>query len=222
MTLPPFSYMAVSHFDTLWDASYASPSGSVVLDMPGLSNDSCLIVITGQNKIPVIKTIHFAETNKEFINLNSSSINDASGNNNGQADYGESFFVKLNISNLGLQNATGLYAKLTTTSNWVTINNDSVFIGTLAGKSQIILPKCFGLTVPDSVPDKSYITLNLSLRDSKTVKNYPIDLCLHAPVLEILNCLIDDTGTGNSNYLAEAGETFNLLFKVEAAILQVQ
>ncbi|MBA4323362.1 MAG: hypothetical protein C0408_11150, partial [Odoribacter sp.] len=57
MTIPPFAYMAVSHFDTLWDASYASPSGTVVLDMPGLYNDSCLIVITGQNKIPLMKII---------------------------------------------------------------------------------------------------------------------------------------------------------------------
>jgi len=50
----PFSYVAVSHFDTLWDASYVSPSGSVTLDMPGLANDSCLVVVTGQNKVPLI------------------------------------------------------------------------------------------------------------------------------------------------------------------------
>jgi hypothetical protein len=48
----PFTYLAVSHADTLWDASYVSASGSVELTMPGLSNDSCLIVVTGQNKKP--------------------------------------------------------------------------------------------------------------------------------------------------------------------------
>ncbi len=32
----PFSYIAVSHSDTLWDASFVSPSGSVTLEMPGL------------------------------------------------------------------------------------------------------------------------------------------------------------------------------------------
>ena len=64
---------------------------SVVLDMPGLSNDSCLVVITGQNKVPVIKTIYFSKINKEFINLTASSINDSQGNNNNMADYGESY-----------------------------------------------------------------------------------------------------------------------------------
>ena len=72
----------MSHFDTLWDASYASNSGTVVLNMPGLSNDSCLVVITGQNKVPVIKTIHFSNIKKEFINLTASNIDDSKGNNN--------------------------------------------------------------------------------------------------------------------------------------------
>ena len=44
LNIEPFAYIAVSHFDTLWDASFASASGSVALEMPGLSNDSCLIV----------------------------------------------------------------------------------------------------------------------------------------------------------------------------------
>jgi hypothetical protein len=215
LTIPPFAYMAVSHFDTLWDASYASPSGSVVLNMPGLSNDSCLIVITGQNKIPVIKTVRFAEiVNKEYINLTTSSINDVAANNNGVADFGESLFIKLIINNLGQAGASGLYAKLSTNSNLVTINNDSEWIGTLNGKSQINLPTCFGITISNFVTDKDFITFNLKLADSKAVKNYTIDIGVHAPVLELVNCLIDDSVTGNSNMIAEPGETFNLIFKI--------
>jgi hypothetical protein len=214
LNLEPFAYVAVSHFDTLWDASYSSPSGSVTLHLPGLSNDSCLIVITGQNKVPKIKTIRFAEVKNAFINLTSSSVNDSSANNNGLADYGESLSLRLIINNLGQTISSGLYAKLSSTSSQITINTDSVFIGDLSAKSQIIINKCFNVSIADMVPDKSYITLILSLRDIKTVKNYTIDLTLHSPVLEILNCTIDDSGTGNGNFLADPGETFKLLFKV--------
>jgi hypothetical protein len=214
LTLPPFAYVAVSHFDTLWDASYASPSGSVVLNLPGRSNDSCLIVITGQNRIPLIKTIHIANITNEFINLTAVSVNDDSGNNNGQADYGESLLMDLKIGNLGLGMANGLYAKLTTASNLVTITNDSVSIGTLTGRSEINIPACFGIKVSDNVPDKGSVIMNLTLGDSKTTKNYTIDLSVHAPMLNILNCLIDDAGTGNGNNIAEPGETFKLLFKI--------
>jgi hypothetical protein len=214
LTINPFAYIAVSHFDTLWDASYASPSGSVVLNLPGLSNDSCLIVVTGQNKVPLIKTVRFAEVNKEYINLTSSKINDATANNNGLVDYGESFSLNLTISNLGKTDASQLYAKISSTSQYITINNDSVNIGPLAGKSEIMLQNHFRITVSDFAADKSYITLNLLLKDSKMEKRYNIDICIHAPVLEILNCLIDDSVTGNANFLADPGETLKLVFKI--------
>jgi hypothetical protein len=110
--------------------------------------------------------------------------------------------------------ANGLYAKLTTASNLVTITNDSVSIGTLTGRSEINIPACFGIKVSDNVPDKGSVIMNLTLGDSKTTKNYTIDLSVHAPMLNILNCLIDDAGTGNGNNIAEPGETFKLLFKI--------
>ncbi len=213
-TIDPFAYMAVSHFDTLWDASFASPSGSVVLDLPGLSNDSCLVVITGQNKIPLIKTIYFSNVTKEFINLSGSDLNDSSGNNNRKADFGETLFLNLKISNLGQANATNLSASISSTSKWVTINNNFVSIGTLPGRSEIILDNDMGITIADNVPDLGIITINLILKDNKTEKKYTIDICVHAPRLEIINCIIDDSVVGNHNFIADPGETFNLLFQV--------
>lgn len=214
LAVEPFAYIAVSHFDTLWDASYSSPSGSVVLEMPGLSNDSCLIVITGQNKIPVIKKIYFSDTADEYINLTSTLINDGLGNRNGVADWGESFFLKLTISNLGSKEATGLYAKVSTASDWATIISDSAHIGSLAGKSQIILSNDIAIKIADYIPDKGTITLNLKLKDSETEKNFIIDILIHAPVLEIINCTVNDSETGNNNSIADPGETFDLVFKL--------
>jgi hypothetical protein len=214
VTIDPFAYIAVSHFDALWDASFASPSGSAVLDMPGLSNDSCLVVVTGQNRIPLIKTIYFSDLNREFINLSESGINDSGGNNNGKADFGESLYLKLKISNLGLTSASNLSATISSTSPWVTINKNSASIGTLAGKSEIILDDNLQLTIDENVPDLGIVTLDLTLRDNKTEKKYKIDITVHAPELEIINCLIDDSELGNNNYIAEPGENFNLVFQV--------
>jgi len=210
----PFAYIAISHFDTLWDASYASSSGVAVLNMPGLSNDSCMVVITGQNKVPIIKTIYFSKINKEFINLTASSINDSKGNNNNMADYGESIFIKLTLSNLGLTDAHNLYAKITSSSDWATITKDSVFIGTLAAGSEIVLPDSLGLNISGNVPDKGVITLNLLLKDKNAEKHYSIDVLIHSPELEIINCVMDDAVLGNGDNIPDPGETFNLIFKV--------
>ena len=214
LNVNPFAYVAVSHFDTLWDASFASNSGAVVLDMPGLSDDSCLVVITGQNKFPVIKTIYFSNINKEFINLTASSINDSLGNNNKRADFGEKFNLSLNVSNLGLADANDLFAKISSTSDWITINNDSTFIGTLPARSDVVLSNNLSITVSGNVPDKEVVTIKLILKDQKSEKHYSIDISVHSPELQIINCVIDDDLTGNGDNIPDPGETFRLVFKV--------
>ncbi len=214
LNVDPFAYVGVSHFDKLWDASYSSPSGSVMLNMPGTSNDSCLVVITGQNKVPVIKTIRITNYTKEYINLTSTSINDSQGNGDGLADYGEKLYLKLKINNLGLTGSTGLYARISSNSNLATITRDSVYIGTLAAQSEIIVPDGLGITISGNTPNMERITFNLTLKDDKSSKNYPIDIIVHAPDLQIINCIVDDSALGNGNFIADPGETFNLTFKV--------
>ena len=215
LNVDPFAYVAVSHSDTLWDASFASSSGSVVLKMPGRSNDSCLVVITGQNKLPLIKTIHFGSIRKEFLNLTSSSINDSQGNNNNIADFGESIYLKLILSNLGLTDSHNLYAKISTSSDWLTITNDSVSIGTLAAGAEKVLLNNLAITVSDNVPDLAIATIKLLLKDQISEKHYSIDICIHAPQLQIISCLMDDKVIGNGDNIPDPGETFRLIFKVQ-------
>ena len=214
LNVDPFAYVAVSHFDTLWAASFASGSGSVELNLPGPSNDSCLVVITGQNKVPVIKTIRFSNIKKEFVNLSASSIDDSQGNNNKLADFGESFFLKLTLSNLGLTDAHNLYAKISSASDWVTITSDSVSIGTLLSKSDTVLSNNLGISVSNNVPDMGVVTLNLLLKDQLTEKHFLIDICIHSPDLQIINCVMDDKTFGNGDNIPDPGETFRLVFKV--------
>ncbi len=214
LTAEPFTYLAVSHQDTLWDASFASASGTVELTMPGLSDDSCLLVITGQNKKPIMKTIRFSNIGGEYVNLTSSIINDIEGNNNKRADFGETFFLNLTISNLGLTDATNLYAKISSASDLISISQDSVYIGTLRARSEKVLPDNLELTVSGNVQDMGTVTLDLLLKDSRIAKHYKIDVCVHSPDLAITNCILNDTLAGNRNNVADPGETFYLIFKV--------
>ena len=214
LNVDPFAYVAVSHFDTLWDASFASNSGTVFLDLPGVSNDSCLVVITGQNKMPLMKIIRFSNINKEFINLTSSSINDIQGNNNNSADFGESIFLKLTLSNLGLTDATDLYARISSTSEWATITNDSVFLGTLPARSEVSVNDKLSLAISKNVPDLGLVNVKLTLKDKFNEKHYSIDIYVHAPELQIINCIMDDATGGNGDNIPDPGETFNLIFKV--------
>jgi hypothetical protein len=210
----PFSYIAVSHADTLWDASHLSTSGSAELNLPGLSNDSCLIVVSGQNKIPLIKTVRIGRIKGEYLSLASYTINDSQGNNNKKVDSGETFKLDMTVSNLGMTSATGVYAKITSSSVYLNIANDSVYIGTLSARSDKSIASQFPLTVSGDIPDLSIITVDLMLKDSKTEKHYKIDICVHAPDLVTDNCVINDSLSGNRNNSADPGETFYLMFRI--------
>jgi hypothetical protein len=215
LTIDPFSYIAISHFDTLWDASFAGPSGSVTLEMPGLSDDSCLVVITGQNRYPVIKTIYLSAVEDEFLNLTSSVINDNLGNGNQQADFMESLYLKLTLSNLGLTDAHDVYARISSSSPFLTIEKDSAFVGSIPGTSEAVITDKLLIKIADDIPDMGIAPIDLILRSLNSEKHYKIDLKLHSPVLKIMNsCVIDDTETGNGDFIADPGETFDLVFRV--------
>ena len=210
----PFTYAAVSHFDTLWDASYVSASGAITLNMPGIADDSCLFVITGQNRKPFIKTIYFSTINKEFLNLSGSRVNDDAGNANGLADFGETLSPAFTISNMGTVDADSLYIKLSTDSDWATMNSDSAYIGTLRAGTAVNLDDIFSITLSRDVPDKGIISFDLYLKDSKNEKHFRSDMSVHAPNLQLAGFTIDDSSPGNRNFVADPGETFKLIFRV--------
>jgi hypothetical protein len=215
LTVDPFAYVAVSHFDTLWDASFGSVSGAVNLEMPGLSNDSCLVVVTGQNRFPIIKTVYFSKVTEEFLNLNKTEINDPQGNNNKKADFSEKIYLSVALSNLGLTDATGVYAKISSASEWFTIQNDSAFIGTLKSGTNTIVSDKFLIDISENIPDMGIATIDLLIKSNNSEKLYPVDLIVHSPKLLITNLIIDDTGTGNGDHIADPGETINLIFRVK-------
>jgi len=213
-TAEPFSYIAISHADTLRDASYVSPSGSVTLEIPGISDDSCLVVMTGQNRVPLIKTIRFSIIIGEYINLTGSEIDDSTENNNGMADFGETFSINLIISNLGSTNAENLYAKISSGSEYITMNTDSVMIGTLNAGSEIMLNDDLSVTIAENVPDMETIQFEILLRDDAGEKTYKYYISAHAPDFEVLNFILDDSVNGNGNNIADQGEIVRLIFQI--------
>ncbi|MCK7531527.1 MAG: hypothetical protein MZV63_11075 [Marinilabiliales bacterium] len=133
---------------------------------------------------------------------------------NKRADFGETFYLDINITNLGLTPAEYLYAKISSTSEWATIGTDSVYIGTLDPGSEIALQHDLEMTIIEDVPDLGFIPVVLTLKDKKTLKNFTFDISVHAPELRIISCLLDDKATGNGDFVADPGETFDLVFRV--------
>jgi hypothetical protein len=214
VVLEPFAYIAISDFKSLWDASFASKSGAVTLDIPVTGSDSCLIVVTGQNRYPVIKTVRFANIGKEYLNLDSVLINDILGNNNKRADFGETIDLSTAISNRGTTDAYDVRVLISSESPLIDIENDSVFVGRLAAGSGINIPAGLQILISDNVPDMAIAPVELRVKSRASEKKYMKDIIIHAPDLRIMSFVLDDTGSGNGDHIADPGESFRIVFKI--------
>jgi hypothetical protein len=214
MVLEPFAYIGISDFNHLWDASYSSKSGAVTLDIPATESDSCLIVVTGQNRYPLTKTVRFADINKEYLNLDSVWINDILGNNNNRADFGETIDLSAAISNRGATDADDVRALIFSESSLINVENDSIFVGELTAGSGINIPAGLQILISDDVPDMSIASVELRLKSGASEKRYMKDIIIHAPALRIMSFVVDDTESGNGDHIADPGESFRIVFKI--------
>ncbi|HEX2968954.1 MAG TPA: C25 family cysteine peptidase [Bacteroidales bacterium] len=211
----PFAYAAISHADTICSASFTGISGGVTLNLPALTDDSCMLVITGQNRIPLIRTIHFADLEKEFLNFNAVKVNDPYGNNNNKADFSEEVYLSINLGNMGLSDAKEVYAKLSSSSDLISIEYDSVYIGTVLSRTNIVIPDKLRLKIADEVPDMKIVTFDLLIGSTEAEKHYPLEIMMHSPDLLISGFAIDDTRSGNGDHVADPGEIIDLIFRIK-------
>jgi uncharacterized protein (UPF0297 family) len=210
----PFAYAALSDFDTLWDARHVSPSGNISLTIPAGARDSCLLVITGQNMLPWYKTIYFGDVAAPFITAGNIVFDDSAGNGNGVPDYGEAVSLVVTVRNIGKVSTSELTANLAVASGMITLESNTADIGVLMpGESRVISGR-FRFSVSDRVEDGDLASLMLTLQDNGNDFRFGIDMTLHAPVLQIVSVIHDDSSLGNSNFLPDPGETLHIRVRV--------
>lgn len=215
----PFSYAAITDFDTLCDARFVSPSGNVSLEIPQGIKDSCLLIVTGQNMIPVIKTLHFGTVTGPFLATESIVLDDSQGNNNGLPDYGERINLRVTIKNLGNGVSSSLNADISAIAGTITVEQGNIFIGDLAPGESHTINGTFIFNISDEAEDGELASLLLTLADNGKEYIFGIDMTILAPDIRIVSSVHDDTETGNSDYLPGAGETvrFNVRVRNEGS-----
>jgi hypothetical protein len=211
----PYTYIAISDFDTLWDAGFSNNSGSISLNIPPNTKDSCLVVITGQNTIPFKKTIYFGKVSSEFLAVSNISTDDSHGNNNGLCDYGERIGISLTLKNLGKATATNISTRLNVISGGLIIDRDTLRIRELKGGEAISVSDSLFVKISDETKDLEMASLSMIFKDDYKENYAGLDFILHAPDPAIVACIADDSSTGNGNGVTDPGETINLKVNVK-------
>ncbi len=190
----------------------AVSSGIAVVELQNalVDADSILITVTAFNKVPYITTIPAIPPAGAFIVNTSSLINDAAGNNNGMADYGESISLDVTMENVGVATAQAVTATLSTTDPFITISDPSESFGDISGNESVTHSSAFSFNVAGNVDDGHVAYFSTAITDNANdTWTAGSTVVINAPVLSANIFAIDDGG-GNNNGNLDPGESVTL------------
>jgi len=208
----PYAYVAVSMGGVLYGAALANASGVAVVPLAAISAPGTAdVVATKQNRSPFISTVTVANPSGPYVLYNSNILHDAAGNNNGQADFGETVTLDIALQNVGSASAAGVSAKLRTNDPYVTLTDTTQSWGTVANGITSTQTNAYTFNVAGIVPDQHSVPFTIVITDgSSNTWTGSFNILLNAPDLGIGTVTIDDA-SGNGNGRLDPGETVNVI-----------
>ncbi|MBL7149321.1 MAG: carboxypeptidase regulatory-like domain-containing protein, partial [Candidatus Cloacimonetes bacterium] len=173
------------------------------------------IVITKQDYYRYESQIQVIPPSGPYVVFNSYVIDDtATGNSNGVLDYGEQIDLDFSVNNVGSDEATNVVVNISTTDSYVTIFDGTENFGNIPAGTIVTVNGAFSIGVDYDIPDGHLIIFEVEAIGQATwISLFSIDA--HAPILEFVEFLVDDTASGNGDYLWDPGETVDIIVTVE-------
>ncbi len=208
----PYAYVAISKEGVLYGTAMADGDGvaEVVFETPITVPGVADVVVTGQNLMPFMGELTVASPDGAYVLLDEFEVNDNSGNQNGMADYGETFSLDIAMKNLGSEVAQDVELTLTSEDEYVTINVATANLANINPDEIISLSDVFDLSFADNIPDEHTVGFTLDANDGTDSWISSLAIKGHAPVLNYTGITILDP-TGNNNGKVDPGETVEIL-----------
>lgn len=214
VTTEPWAYVALTRNDTiLCDARCADSTGIVDLVFAPLMDPGYVdMVITKQNRKPVIDSIQVIPATGPYLTAGSFTVNDSvGGNHDHKADFSESVFLNVTVNNIGVLEATNVTGTIATLDTNVILTSTSFIFDTIPPGGSTTGQNAFGLTVKDYIADQHKVHCTLTFTDGTNTWNSSLTLTLNAPDLAIGTIsVLDPLPGGNNNGILDAGETARL------------
>ncbi len=194
-------------------AGVTDATGSVTIDHT-LTPGTAKMVVTGLNLETIYQDVTVASSNQAWIVVENCEIDDSNGNNNGQADYGESVLLNISAENVGSLPAVGVDATLSTTDQYIIITDNSYTYGDIGAGQIVNGDGAFAIDVAQDAPDGHSVIFEVEFTDgNKDTWTSTIIITLHAPVMELGEYTISDP-TGNNSGTIDPGETVDIIIQV--------
>ncbi|PKP50911.1 MAG: hypothetical protein CVT92_14030 [Bacteroidetes bacterium HGW-Bacteroidetes-1] len=213
VTALPGSYVSISKDGVLHGAALVGAEGVVEVAIdPVLSSGNVDIIVTKPQFRPYMMQVPAAALVGPYVVLDSYTINDQSGNNNGLADYSETVMLNVTLKNVGADPSAALTATLAGADSYVTLTSAPVqSFDAIANGGTTTVNNAFTFSIADLVPNQHLASFTLSITDGSDTWVSNLRLTIQAPVLEISEeVVVVDNQTGNGDGILDPGETADI------------
>lgn len=199
---------------TIYGRGYTNASGEVAITFaePVNAPGAVMVTVTKFNHKPYLNTITAIPQSGPYVIKDVYQINDPTGNNNQQLDYGETATVTLTMKNVGVTMANNVNVIIRSSDPYITITDSTADFGNIDSNAFVTVDNAFALSALQSIPDNHNIRINVEATDGDSVWNSAFYIKANAPVLEIGNIAI--TNDNNANNRLDPGETGDVVLKI--------
>ena len=194
--------------------------GTVTLEFDNLIDLTPLtLTATAFNKVTYIDEINVIPTTPYVIKDNVI-VNDATENNNGTLEYGETANLNVQLKNVSETfDAFEVNAELMTTDTNLQITDSDETYGTIEKDTVSLIDDAFQVEVETDIVDQTQVELTLQvtgkdISDNPYTWNSKVYFTLNAPKIEIGELIVDDS-SGDNDGILDPGETAILKLEVE-------
>jgi len=176
--------------------------------------DVMIVTITKQNYYRYSGNVDVIPASGPFISYNSHLINDAAGNGNGLADFGEFIQLHTTLENVGSETAYNVNATLICTDSYVTLTDNFESYGTISSGTTKTINNAFAFSIANDIPDQYILDFELQMTgNAKDTWTSYFSIVVNAPVLNIGDLTIDDSEMGNDDGKLDPGETVDIIIE---------
>jgi hypothetical protein len=205
--------------DALYAYGLTDVAGTVTLDFGQAATTAgdLELTVTAYNAVPAYDTASIVPATGPFCIFDSYTVDDdnqgtSQGNGDGLVDAGEHIELGVTLVNVGNEMAYGVTATITSTSPYVTIDDDYEEFGDIAAGGTADCLDDFDVVFDLATPDGHTALFSLEATNGVDVWPSSFAITVGVPVLSISAVVMDDPMPGgNANGCMEPGETITMV-----------
>ncbi len=171
-------------------ASDKVSNGQAKLNFPKLTDNynKAKLVVLGYNKVTEEKEIDIMPMDGAYVLCETIDLNQ----NDGQADYGETIDVSLNIKNIGKTAANNISVEVISKSEYAVMINNKTNITSLQADESISIDDAIRLFVANNVPDQTDMEFVVKCSDGSETWTSAFYIVANAPEIVIKEAKIEN------------------------------